>query len=233
MKKFFLNQPHLKNSLLAISCCVLAVFLSSCAPLATEPEIIVSPFPEPEHQGIYHKVAKGETIWRVAKAYHVSISDIIQANNIPNAAQIEVNQLLFIPGAYDIKSISQDLDQAPNEFIWPVNGKVIGFFHQNSNGKYNQGIDIKADYGSKVVASRAGTVVFADYLPGYGQTVMLDHEDGFYSVYSHNYDVFVKLGDAVLKRTEIARVGTENKLSYLHFQIRRNALEQNPLHYLP
>ena len=57
--------------------------------------------------GIYHKVVRGQTVWQIAQAYGVSITDIINSNNIPNGTALEVGQLLFIPGAKEAKDISQ------------------------------------------------------------------------------------------------------------------------------
>lgn len=191
-------------------------------------------FPEPERSGIYHKVAKGETLWRIAKTYGVSITDIISTNNIPDVAQIETDQLVFIPGADAMKQIVVEEDEKANEFIWPVEGgQVAKYFNQPEGSRRSRGINIKADPGKEVVASRSGRVVFADHLPGYGRTLILDHEDGYHSVYAHNGDLLVGLNDAVAKRTPIALVGRDGAKAFMHFEIRRNATAENPLFYLP
>lgn len=193
-------------------------------------------YPEPEQQGIYHKVNPGETIWRIAKAYEVSISDIIQSNKIPDVAKIEDNQLIFIPGAIKeivIQDETIDIDENKEAFIWPVDGKVVSYFRESINSRINKGIDIRVMPGDPVVASRAGEVVFADDLPGYGKTVIIDHGDGFYSVYSLNTKLLVDVGEHVRKRTMIAHVGTTGDTAKLHFEIRKNNLEDNPLYYLP
>ena len=87
--------------------------------------------------------------------------------------------------------------------------------------------------GDMVKAARTGRVVFADYLSGYGYTVILDHSDGLYSVYAKNSKLLVKLGESVLRSKDIARVGRSGSLAYLHFQIRKKSIEDNPLYYLP
>ncbi|MBU0468179.1 MAG: LysM peptidoglycan-binding domain-containing M23 family metallopeptidase [Candidatus Omnitrophica bacterium] len=224
---------------------VLLILLSGCATLETENADYVSDFPEteykfteieypaPERVGVYHKVRRGETIWRIAKAYEVSINDIIETNNIPNAAQVDENQLVFIPGAYTEKAIILDTNESEKDFIWPVNGKVIKYFQVKNGSQLNKGIDIKTREGEGVKASRTGRVVFADYLSGYGNTVILDHSDGYFTVYSNNARLLVKLGEMVLKGKEIAQVGRRNDMVALHFEIRRNSIEDNPLYYLP
>ena len=79
----------------------LAFFITACASLETESEYSTyTPhveYPEPEIRGVYHKVKRGETLWRIASTYDVSIDDIIRSNNIPNAAKVSENQLVLIP----------------------------------------------------------------------------------------------------------------------------------------
>ena len=209
------------------------VFTSGCVSMQTQEEIPIREVVRPERKGIYHKVKKGETLWRIAKSYNVPIKDIIRTNNIPKAAKIERNQLVFIPEVDTVVEIFQDVDKAQNEFIWPVKGRVIRYFHQRQEGRVNKGIDIRAQEGDMVKAARTGRVVFADYLSGYGYTVILDHLDGLYSVYAKNSKLLVKLGELALRNRDIAQVGRSSDLAYLHFQIRKKSIEDNPLYYLP
>jgi len=211
----------------------LLIFMSGCISLQTQEEIAVKKPSRPIRQGIYHKVKKGETLWRIAKTYNVTVGDIARTNNIPKAAKIEKNQLVFIPGVKKTLDISLDVDHAQNEFVWPIKGKVIRYFHERYGNMINKGIDIKARVGDEVKAARTGRVVFADYLSGYGYTVILDHSDGFHSIYAKNSKLLVELGELVLKNSALARVGHSRNLAYLHFQIRRKSIEDNPLYYLP
>ncbi len=208
--------------------------LAGCASARPVPPTLVLPPPSIKPEGIYHKVNKGETIWRIATAYDVTIDDIVRSNNIPNIAKIEVNQLVFIPGASQVKNIYIDDADNKDEFVWPLKGKVIHYFRQKlKDGAVSPGIDIEAQRGEVVRAARSGKVVLADYVPGQAYTVVLDHQDGFYSVYAKNAKVMVKLGDYVFKHDPIARVGEHDRLAYLHFQIRKKDKGDNPLYYLP
>jgi murein DD-endopeptidase MepM/ murein hydrolase activator NlpD len=185
-------------------------------------------------QGVYHKVQKGETLWRIAKTYQASIEDIIRMNNIPSVAHIEENQLLFIPGATKVLEPETLRQQgSKEEFAWPVKGKVLKYFGERRGAFLNKGINIEADKNEAVQASRAGKVVFADYLAGYAYTVIVDHLDGLSSVYAKNSKLLVKLGDAVSQGQPIAQAGQIGKAAYLHFEIRKNGLADNPLYYLP
>ena len=86
-----------------------------------------------------------------------------------------------------------------------------------------------------VTASRGGKVVYCDsHLKGFGQTVIIDHMDGFQTVYSYNADIAVKVGDMVEQKDVIAKVGSSGRARepMLHFEIRKNGEPQNPEFYL-
>ena len=229
--------PSLASTVSRLTAAVFSVFficLSGCVSVKDSREVLKDKHPPPQRKGVYHKVAKGETLWRIAKTYHLTIDDITTANNIPKVAQIERGQLLFIPGADAVREIFTGADDNQNEFIWPVRGPIIKNFRERQDNEISKGIGIKAKEGESVKASRQGTVVFADFLSGYGYTVIIDHADGFHSVYARNAKLLVKLNDFVLKDTAIAQVGRDSSRSaYLHFEIRKNTVEDNPLYYLP
>jgi len=189
-------------------------------------------YPSPE--GVTHKVHKGETLWRIAKTYDVRIEDIIRANRITDVSKIEIGDEILIPGATEVQSITlQEEDPNKDEFAWPVRGEVVKSFGNRSSGQYGKGISIKAEAGELVRASRQGKVVYADYLPGFALTVIVDHEDGFHSVYSNNDRLETKLGEFVYKGEPLARVGKMGRRPFLYFEIRKNGRADNPLFYLP
>ena len=119
------------------------------------------------------------------------------------------------------------------DYAWPVKGKVFAFFQDRQGIVVNAGIDVKVVEGEIVRAARAGRVVMADRLAGYGQAVILDHGDGFFTVYAHNARLMARLGDRVLKGEKIAQVAREGDLAYLHFEVRKGSKATNPLYYLP
>ena len=236
MKEFFIMFLTLKQKIFFLSA---AIFLTGCAsaksPSSITPgaNVLPAPISTPGAApvGIYHKVKLGETVWRIARMYQVTIDEIIQSNKIPNAAQIEKDQLIFIPGGTEYKAAA---DSNQKEFIWPVEGrKILAYFGQPKNNYISKGIDIETKEGQIVRASREGKVVLADYLNGVGYTVILDHQDGFSTVYTHNATLLAKTGDKVAKGDSLAYAATTGKNSYVHFQIRKNAVVDNPLYYLP
>lgn len=216
---------------------ILCVFLSGCA---TTGEHYNPEQTSPSHKVSYHKVIKGETLWRIAQTYHVSMEQIVAANNMPSGAHLEEGQLLVIPGSeisrasLPRQTVSRAVDDVnKQDFIWPLRGNILHYFGERRGGILYKGIMIEANTGEKVQAARQGTVVFADYLAGYEYTVILDHQDGYFSVYGHNAKILVRLGDQINKGEQIAEVGRYGRLASLYFEIRKKGQANDPLHYLP
>ncbi len=209
------------------------IFVVGCAHVPINKKSAVIEFPE-DVNGIYHVVKKGETLWRIAKAYDVGLFDIMKVNRIVDPSCIEEGQLIFIPGAECLQDIALDTSGDIPEFIWPINGRVVRDFSRIIKGNINKGIDIEAEEGENFVkAACTGRVVFADYLSGYGYCIIMRHEKGYYSVYAHNSRLLVNTGDFILKGKVIAMAEKGRDKAYLHFEIRKGIKEENPLFYLP
>ncbi|MFA5115248.1 MAG: peptidoglycan DD-metalloendopeptidase family protein [Candidatus Omnitrophota bacterium] len=183
--------------------------------------------------GIYHRIQKGQTLWRLSKIYNVDLDELVRVNHISDATNIEVGQLIFIPHAKKARSVPLKYS---DDFIWPLKGKVIASFGENHNSMINKGLDIQAPAGSDVVASRSGKVVF--YSPdveGFGKTVVIEHAEGFSTVYTRNSRVLVKPGEEVRQGAVIAKTGAagRDRGNYLHFEIRKGYAAVNPYFYLP
>jgi lipoprotein YgeR len=185
-----------------------------------------------ESVGLRHKVKRGETLWRISRIYGVDVDSIAGANNIQDARQLEVGQSLIIPGG--VRSMS--FAGIPGEdFSWPVKGSVISSFGQTFNNSVNKGVEILPGRDKDVTASRSGTVVFYndDFLD-FGKTLIIDHGDGFFTVYARNAGVSVRLGDVVQRGSKIAEAlpAERSDKGYIHFEIRKGAVSQNPYFYL-
>ncbi len=121
-------------------------------------------------------------------------------------------------------------------FLWPVRGRVIAAYGEGPGGTHNDGINIAAAAGTPVVAAAAGVVAYAgNELRGYGNLVLIKHDDGFMTAYAHNSVLLVKRGDHVLRGQVIARVGATGAVSapQLHFELRRGTRALDPLEFLP
>jgi murein DD-endopeptidase MepM/ murein hydrolase activator NlpD len=193
--------------------------------------------------GIYHTVKPKETLWRIAKTYGINLQTLAEINNIDEPAQLTVGKKLFIPGATEVKKIIVDLKDTSlppsiikekNDFIWPVQGKVVARFGVQDGLRY-EGIDIAAPLGTPVKAVGEGVVVYEGSLKGYGNLLIIKHENDFKTVYAYNYKNLVSFGQKVKKGDSIAEVGNTGRYpdSRLHFQIRDKDQARNPLFFLP
>lgn len=229
-KQKFIEVIH-HYSLILISVFGILLSLYGCA---TVPYI--TPGPPVTVPGIYHKVEKGQTLWKISKIYGVDLDEIVRINRISDVANIEIGQLIFIPHYQKPEYSNKKYSATGEDFIWPVKGKVITLFGQTSHNMIKKGINIhpyKAN--DDIVAARSGRVTFVtDDFKGFGKTIIIDHGDGIFTVYARNSQIFVKPGDYVQRGNLIARVGAtgRDKSVYLHFQIRRGHTPQNPYFYL-
>jgi lipoprotein NlpD len=119
------------------------------------------------------------------------------------------------------------------EWRWPHVGTVIASF--SSSGKVNKGIDIAGNAGDSVRSSAAGNVVYAGSgLLGYGNLIIINHNEHYLSAYAHNRRILVKEGEDVKAGQAIAELGSSGAdRTKLHFEIRKNGDPVNPLPYLP
>ncbi|HMN22326.1 MAG TPA: peptidoglycan DD-metalloendopeptidase family protein [Ottowia sp.] len=117
------------------------------------------------------------------------------------------------------------------KFIWPARGAVIAGFNESTN----KGVGIAGKAGDPVVAAADGRVVYAGAgLRGYGNLVILKHNDTFLTAYAHNQKLLVKEDQTVKKGDRIAEMGsTDADRVKLHFEIRRSGKPVDPLRYLP
>nr|WP_171053629.1 peptidoglycan DD-metalloendopeptidase family protein [Vibrio rotiferianus] len=118
---------------------------------------------------------------------------------------------------------------------WPLKGRVLHSFGTKQTGQINwKGMVLSASYGQQVKAVYSGTVVFAEYLRGYGLVVLLDHGKGDMTLYGYNQALTKKEGDKVTAGEVIALAGDtggQDRAS-LYFEIRRNSEAQNPKSWL-
>jgi len=126
-----------------------------------------------------------------------------------------------------------DFSNTMTTLLWPIAGPVASPFGLRRSG-WHAGVDIKADVGTPILASAAGTVLVSGWEPAYGRVVKIEHDDGFLTVYAHNLQNLVAPGDRVEAGQIIATVGRSGRSSayHLHFEVRRDGMAYNPLHVL-
>jgi murein DD-endopeptidase MepM/ murein hydrolase activator NlpD len=118
------------------------------------------------------------------------------------------------------------------DFRWPARGRVIAGFGANGG---NEGINIAVPEGTPVKAAEAGTVTYAgSEVKGYGNLILVKHENGYVSAYAHNGSLNVKRGEQVKRGQVIATSGQTGNVTspQLHFEIRKGAQPVDPMKYL-
>ena len=229
------------------------------APTAAPAVEAVKVMPGSENAGKpgYYTVQRGDTLTRIALDQGQSWRDLVSWNNLPNAHLIEVGQVLRvvpptatveasgvvvqpIGGSTEVTTAAKPVavpTPAPSAndeglgFAWPASGTVIGGFDEAKN----KGLDIAGKAGDPVLAAADGQVVYAGAgLRGYGNLIILKHDNTFLTAYAHNQALLVKEDQKVRKGQKIAEMGkTDADRVKLHFEIRRQGKPVDPAKYLP
>ncbi|WP_410482891.1 murein hydrolase activator NlpD [Vibrio sp. SCSIO 43132] len=120
-----------------------------------------------------------------------------------------------------------------SKWLWPTKGRIIKGFSTGDQG--NKGIDIAGQRGQSIVSTAGGTVVYSgNALRGYGNLVIVKHNDNYLSAYAHNERLLVREGQSVKAGQKIATMGSSGTNSVrLHFEIRYQGKSVNPKRYLP
>lgn len=125
--------------------------------------------------------------------------------------------------------------RSSSKFSWPVRGKILSGYGSKSNGLFNDGINIKATRGTNVVAAENGLVAYAgNEVKGMGNLIIIQHSDGWMTVYAHMNSMSVRRGHQVSVGQKIGTVGSSGKVDQpqLHFEIRKGTRAYNPVSYL-
>lgn len=122
---------------------------------------------------------------------------------------------------------------------WPVKGEILAPFGQYKDPKFNiptfrKGVEIKADRGDTVLSVAEGRVVYADWFKGYGLLLIVNHGDGYHTLYAHLSEIFNKTGDIIKERQAIGKSGESGLLNEpsLYFEIRHKGKPIDPLEWL-
>lgn len=196
-----------------------------------------------------HVVKRGETAYRIARNFGVSVDELAAANGLIDPRKIFVGQRLTIPLPLDLDALQETPapasmiektppGQAPTEalvWIWPVDGALGSRFGAERRHGAHAGVDILAAAGTPVRAARSGRVVFSGSRGQYGRLVIIDHEDGYSSYYSHNRENLVSEGDWVEQGETVAECGQSGNATapHVHFEIHRAGAPIDPLSCLP
>ena len=120
------------------------------------------------------------------------------------------------------------------EYIWPVQGVISSYFGLRSMGNH-EGLDICNALDSSIVAADGGEVTFAGEYYGYGNLVVITHDDGTQTLYGHLNAILVEAGTRVFRGQEIGLMGTTGRSTgvHLHFEMQKDGVSVDPMEYLP
>ncbi len=154
-------------------------------------------------------------------------------------------QEVRVGGSSSVEAIVRDVpsfasfSQGEGRLPWPVRGRVVRSFGTQHNRELgtqteNPGIDIAAEVGTEVLAVQSGTCTRITYLRGFGTTLLIDHGNGYYSVYAHLGEVYVSEGEALEAGRVVGTVGTvsQSPQPTLHFQLWHQRQKLNPTRWL-
>lgn len=197
-----------------------------------------------------HVVRAGETLFSIAWRYGKDPKDLARWNRLGSGSLIYPGQVISLTPTAQVAQNSANKAQKPKTsqtpkplptvpsqppptWAWPTSGNVVAEFGGRTGT--GSGILIAGKMGQPVKAVADGRVVYAGSgLAGYGQLIIIKHNDTYLSAYGHNASLLVKDGQTVLKGQKIATMGKgPGQQPRLHFEIRRNGKPENPRKFLP
>lgn len=196
--------------------------------------------------GVAHTVKSGDTLESVAKRYEAEPQGILDFpfNDVPDDFKLTVGQVLIVPEGVPPESKATPKPQsrtmfaqgpqssfsAPGggNFMWPTSGGITQRF-----AWYHPGADIANRAAPAVFAADGGTVVVAGWPDnyGYGNRVVVDHGNGYQTLYAHLSNIYVSSGQKVSRGQAVGKMGTTGRSTgiHLHFEIRFKGIAVNPL----
>ena len=193
--------------------------------------------------GVVHKVASGETVYSIAKKYHVDAQNIV---NFPfndfvdlDTFSLSAGQTLYVPGGTIVpvpvvnNSVFAQVFsgvRGPSNFIWPTTGIITQYPIW-----YHMALDIANNAQPAIIAADGGTVVASGWNnTGYGNMVLVAHGNGYETLYAHMSQILVSMGQHVSQGQQIGVMGSTGRSTgtHLHFEVRSNGVLLNPLNFL-
>jgi len=203
----------------------------------------------PPVTGVMHKVKSGETVYSIAKKYDISAQGIVDFpfNEFTNdeTFALAVGQILVVPdgvvpdvqpwsptsGLARVLTPDAGVVSATGSWIWPASGRITQRYLA-----WHKGIDIANKSGGAILAADSGRVVVAGWVDnvGYGNRVMVDHGNGYQTLYAHMSKISVRVGQSVKRGDVLGTMGSTGRSTgtHLHFEIRTSRGNINPFSVL-
>jgi murein DD-endopeptidase MepM/ murein hydrolase activator NlpD len=201
---------------------------------------------------VVHIVRKGDTIYSIAKKY--GMGDEAGAQGIVNypfnsftddeTFGLAIGQIVMVPdgvmpeaGVLPPSNLARRLTpdagtvSATGQFIWPASGGISQGYRF-----YHKAVDISNKGGGAILAADSGTVIVAGWPDnyGYGNRVMIDHGNGYVTLYAHMSSISVSVGQTVSRGNVIGSMGSTGRSTgvHLHFEVRQGGVLHDPLNFL-
>ena len=179
----------------------------------------------PPKDGFYYKVKKNDRLASVALAHSVAFKSLIASNPNIDPDLLEPNMEIFLPGAKKPKVL-------PSGWLVPVSSRIVtsGFGPRAwPRRAFHKGLDLKASF-VPVKSARSGQVIYANWLGGYGNAVIVAHPDGYKTLYAHLSKIYVKADSKVIQGQLLAKSGDTGYSfgPHLHFEVSYNGKNENP-----
>ncbi|MCB9798792.1 peptidoglycan DD-metalloendopeptidase family protein [Candidatus Nomurabacteria bacterium] len=209
----------------------------------------------PPVDGVVHTVGSGDTINTIARRYDADAAEILDYNDITDGGRsLQIGQKLVIPGGTAPVIVQAPSKPAPSNvaqkvssiaaprpsvntpagqgYIWPTDAKTITQYF----GWRHTGLDIAGPSGISNYAAKAGVVIKSQdgWNGGYGNYVIIDHGNGVHTLYAHNSQRLVEVGQEVAQGQVVGILGSTGRSTgpHLHFEVRVNGTRVNPLQYI-
>lgn len=241
---------HLRTASILIFCSFILVGCPSLEFLSGNGDGSGSRYGHPR----YHTVKPGETLYSIAWTYGYDYQTVARWNDIKPPYIIHVGQRIRVAAPADEERTAQrnptqqatpptqqqqaekkkeqvkKWSKAHISWQWPTQGQLIEGYSSN-----NKGLNIAGQNKQPIYAAAEGVVVYSgNGLRGYGNLIIIKHNEVYLSAYAHNREIFVKEGTKVKKGQLIATMGdTDSERVMLHFEIRRDGKPVDPIAFLP
>ena len=218
--------PTLRSILLII---FLSITIGACA--SRQPTVIEQ---KAKHStSTYYIVKTGDNLASIAFFLSTTPGILLRLNPQIQNQNIKPGMRLITPSS-QIDGNTGQSENAESSFIWPI--KIIDLSSRfgTRNGRFHAGIDLRAPKGTAIVSSAHGKVIFSGRQNGYGKTIIIKHSSKVQTVYAHNLNNLVDVGQIVKKGQTIAMVGRSGNATgyHVHFEFRINGKPVNPVKHL-
>ena len=187
---------------------------------------------------VTYVIKRGDSLLLIALRENMNFSELCKINNIKDANEhvLKVGDKIKIVKQVDgIKKHPGIIEYPKVDFIWPYGGKITQKYGKNSKNIGNRGINISGKVGDNIHATSDGIIDYVGKIRGFGEVVILSHDNDYNTIYAHLSESNMKEGNTVKKNDIIGKVGSTGftDKNALHFKIFYKGRPVDPIKILP